>query len=107
MDNVYDKNIRISLGKDFSKFMPITVKFSEIPNIVCSPNVLYSPTQYANNERKAANFLGFTDILIFDFDEGWTKEKDDFFIICFVLCRFPRLRHEPALSYPTYEHHRP
>lgn len=79
MDNVYDKNIRISLGKDFSKFMPITVKFSEMPNIVCSPNVLYSPTQYANNERKAANFLGFTDILIFDFDEGWTKEKDDFF----------------------------
>lgn len=79
MDNVYDKNIRISLGKDFSKFMPVTVKFSEIPNIVCSPNVLYSPTQYANNERKAANFLGFTDILIFDFDEGWTKEKDDFF----------------------------
>ena len=79
MDNVYDKNIRISLGKDFSKFMPITVKFSEIPNIVCSPNVLYSPTQYANNERKAANFLGFTDILIFDFDEGWTKEKDDLF----------------------------
>ena len=79
MDNVYDKNIRISLGKDFSKFVPITVKFSEIPNIVCSPNVLYSPTQYANNERKAANFLGFTDILIFDFDEGWTKEKDDFF----------------------------
>ena len=79
MDNVYDKNIRISLGKDFSKFIPITVKFSEMPNIVCSPNVLYSPTQYANYERKAANFLGFTDILIFDFDEGWTKEKDDFF----------------------------
>ena len=79
MDNVYDKNIRISLGKDFSKFIPITIKFSEMPNIVCSPNVLYSPTQYANYERKAANFLGFTDILIFDFDEGWTKEKDDFF----------------------------
>lgn len=79
MDNVYDKNIRISLGKDFSKFIPTTVKFSEMPNIVCSPNVLYSPTQYANNERRAANFLGFTDILIFDFDEGWTKEKDDFF----------------------------
>lgn len=79
MDNVYDKNIRISLGKDFSKFIPTTVKFSEMPNIVCSPNVLYSPTQYANNERRAINFLGFTDILIFDFDEGWTKEKDDFF----------------------------
>ena len=79
MDNVYDKNIRISLGKDFSKFIPITVKFSEMPNIVCSPNVLYSPTQYTNCERRAVNFLGFTDILIFDFDEGWTKEKDDFF----------------------------
>lgn len=79
MDNIYDKNIRISLGKDFSKFIPITVKFSEMPNIVCSPNVLYSPTQYTNCERRAINFLGFTDILIFDFDEGWTKEKDDFF----------------------------
>ena len=79
MKNIYDTQIRISLGLDFSKFLPYTIKFSDIPNIVCSPNKLYSPTQYKNNQRKATNFLGFSDLLVFDFDDGWSQELEDFF----------------------------
>ena len=63
---MYDKLVRISLGRDFSNFEPYTVKFSDLPNLLCAPNVLYSPTQYRYNQRKSANYLGYADFLVLE-----------------------------------------
>lgn len=76
---MYDKVVRLSIGKDFSEFVPYSVKFSELPNIFCAPKVMYSPTQYNENRRKAANFKGFADFLVLDFDEGWTEYQEELF----------------------------
>lgn len=79
MHNIYDKLVRISIGKDFSTFEPITIKFSDIPKLVCSENIMYSPVQFVDNKRKSANFTKLADILILDFDEGWNQEHEDLF----------------------------
>ena len=76
---MYDKLVRISLGRDFSNFEPYTVKFSDLPNLLCAPNVLYSPTQYRYNQRKSANYLGYADFLVLDFDEGWDDRHEELF----------------------------
>lgn len=76
---MYDKLVRLSIGKDFSNFYPYTIKFSELPKLLCSPNIMYSPTQYNENRRKSANFKGFADFIVLDFDEGWTQEQEDLF----------------------------
>ena len=62
--NAYDRLVRLSLGKDFSVFEPITIRFNQLPSLMCQANILYSPSQYKDNRRKAANFLGFADFLI-------------------------------------------
>lgn len=76
---MYDKLVRLSIGRDFSVFEPYTIKFSDIPNIVCQSNVLYSPAQYKENRRKSANFLGYADFLVLDFDEGWNEYHEQLF----------------------------
>lgn len=76
---MYDKLVRLSIGKDFTNFLPYTIKFSQIPSIVCSSDTMYSPVQFKDYRRKSANYLRFADFLVLDFDEGWTKELDDFF----------------------------
>ena len=76
---MYGKQVRLSIGRDFLTFEPYTVKFSDLPNLLCASNVLYSPTQYKDNTRKRANFLGFSDFLIFDYDEGLPDEQRAFF----------------------------
>ena len=76
---MYDKLIRISLGTDFSNFYPYTIKFNQLPLLMCSPKVLYSPTQYTDNKRKASNFRGFSDIIVLDFDEGWSEDLTNLF----------------------------
>lgn len=76
---MHDKLVRLSLGKDFSVFEPYTIKFSDLPNIVCAPSTLYSPTQYRDSKRKSSNYLGFSDFLVLDFDEGWNDQHEQFF----------------------------
>lgn len=76
---MYDKLVRLSIGKDFSNFYPYTLKFSQLPSLLCSPNIMYSPTQYNENKRKSANYKGFADFLVLDFDDGWTQEQEDLF----------------------------
>ena len=79
MSDLYNKQIRLSFGKNFSIFLPQTVNFLEIPKIVCSKNVLYSAAQFKDNKRKAENFLGHADIIILDFDEGWNEYHEELF----------------------------
>lgn len=76
---MYNKLVRLSLGRDFSNFDPYTIKFSELPNLLCTPNVLYSPTQFNEHKRKSANFMGFADFLVLDFDEGWDIYHENLF----------------------------
>lgn len=76
---MYDRQVRLSIGKNFSDFYPYTIKFNQLPELLCTANILYSPTQYKDNKRKSANFLGFADFLVLDFDEGWTQEQEDLF----------------------------
>lgn len=77
--NAYDRLVRLSLGKDFSVFEPITIRFNQLPSLMCQASILYSPSQYKDNRRRAANFLGFADFLVLDFDEGWSDELTSFF----------------------------
>lgn len=79
MHDVYDTQVRLSIGRDFSRFEPLTLKFSELPNLFCAQNVLYSPTQYNDCKRKSANFKGFADFLVLDFDEGWDGYHEQLF----------------------------
>lgn len=76
---MYNKQVRLSIGKDFSLFEPYTIKFNELPNLLCAPNILYSPTQYKHNYRKSANYLGFADFIVLDFDEGWNDYHEQLF----------------------------
>ena len=76
---MYDKVVRLSLGQDFSRFIPYSIKFSELPKLLCSSNVLYSPVQFNDGIRKSANFLGFADFLVLDFDEGWNEYHENLF----------------------------
>ena len=50
--NAYDRLVRLSLGKDFSVFEPITIRFNQLPSLMCQANILYSPSQYKDNRRK-------------------------------------------------------
>lgn len=77
--DAYTRQVRLSLGKDFSEFIPVSIQFNQLPALMCSPNVLYSPAQFKDNRRRAANFLGFADFLCLDFDEGWSQELASFF----------------------------
>ena len=79
MKNIYDKIVRLSIGKDFSYFEPLTLNFQDLPKLLCSSNVLYSPAQFKDNRRKASNFLGFEDFIVLDFDEGWNSYLEDLF----------------------------
>lgn len=76
---MYNKLVRLSLGTDFSNFYPHTIQFNQLPQLMCSPNVLYSPTQYVENKRKSANYKGFADFIVLDFDEGWTEQLEELF----------------------------
>ena len=76
---MYTKLVRLSLGTDFTNFYPYTVQFNQLPQLLCSPNILYSPTQYVDNKRKSANYKGFADFIVLDFDEGWSEEQENLF----------------------------
>lgn len=77
--DVYSKQVRLSIGKDFSTFQPITIQFSQLPSLLCASGVMYSPAQFYDCKRKSANFKGFADFLVFDFDEGWNSSLDVLF----------------------------
>lgn len=76
---MYDKVVRLSIGRDFSRFEPFSIKFSDLPKILCAPKSMYSAAQFIDCKRKAANFKGFADFLVLDFDEGWSEEREQQF----------------------------
>lgn len=77
---MYEKVVRLSIGKTFSEFVPYSINFSQLPNIVCAQNtIMYSPTQYNECRRKSANYKGFADFIVLDFDEGWNDEHEQLF----------------------------
>ena len=64
--DAYVRQVRLSIGKDFSTFQPITIPFNQLPSLMCASGVMYSPAQFINDKRKSANFKGFADFLVFD-----------------------------------------
>ena len=53
MNALYDRQVRLSLGKNFSDFYPYTIIFSQLPELLCTANILYSPTQYKENKYES------------------------------------------------------
>ena len=79
MMDVYAKLVRLSLGQNYSTFKPITIPFNQVPSLACSSGLMYSLGQFKDNVRRSANYKGYADLIVFDFDEGWSSELDDLF----------------------------
>lgn len=77
--DVYSKQVRLSIGENFLVFKPVTIQFNQLPSLLCSSGVMYSPAQFNECKRKSANFKGFADFIVLDFDEGWNSSLDALF----------------------------
>lgn len=77
--DVYAKLVRLSLGQNYSTFKPIAIPFNQVPSLACSSGLMYSLGQFKDNVRRSANYKGYADLIVFDFDEGWSSELDDLF----------------------------
>ena len=75
----FDRLVKISIGRNFQIFEPYVIPFKYLFKIV-KMNIMYSASTFDLNIRRAANYQGNEDILVFDFDNGFPKHYWDIFM---------------------------